>query len=187
MGGVDLTGIYRRCSFKYTGDYYIGFLHSKLLRRNETKVHFQNQRYASMFLVFHAKSYRIVYLSDAIKFPDVGRVLQPIPHFFLPTSILLEDHDNVVVGGHVHDNEAILFFRIPGMKIIMSQIISLDKKLKLKGHPPTGYLQTLYYQNVPNINYINTIIYLFKNQFKDYNYGRAKHITFAKIRALINI
>jgi len=93
-------------------------------------------------------NHQIVYLSSPLQFDESIMTETPIIRtrwiedpFFFPVSLLLEDEDNIVIGGHVNDHSAYLF-RVKGIRALMDNVIAQSRSLSKDG-PANGVLHNL--------------------------------------------
>ena len=119
----------------YSGDYYIGVAHYTSVKAEK---HFRY--YSTHLVVLCVKQYRIVFVSNDIRFHD--NVFANIPQvrgfviedgFLFPVSLLVESADAIVIGGHLNDHSAVLL-RLRGLEILMKHVIEQD----LQELPPRG-------------------------------------------------
>lgn len=90
---------------------------------------------------------RVVYLSGPIQIHDTPMNEVPIVRynyirdpFFFPVSIIKEDADSVVIGGHINDYSSVLI-RVRGVRQLLADVVSDDERqpASMKG-PPLGTL-----------------------------------------------
>lgn len=132
-------------SVHYKHNYYISITHVTLFKPDYKRVYTIN---LAVLRADGETNHQVVYLSEPIEFNEEvmsqPRMIRPEwieDNFFFPVSIILEDDDNVVVGGHINDHSAYLF-RIKGIKSIMDSVITRSKDLKPNG-PKFGVLHQL--------------------------------------------
>ena len=130
---------------QYKGDFYITITHSTLFKKGDKRY------YTFNLLVLKADTkskHKIIYYSEPITFHKELMSKTPMVRtrwiedpFFFPVSLLLEDEDNIIIGGHINDHSAYLF-RVKGIKSILDQVIIKSSSLEAEG-PANGVLHNL--------------------------------------------
>lgn len=125
----------------YKDEYYITLSHSTFFKKNT----FYKRYYAVNLVVLKMTGkddHRVVYLSENIKLhPDIMNSVPMVRYeyiedpFLFPVSLLLEDSDSIIIGGHINDHSSYLF-RVKGVKNLMDKIIGNSHKLRSKGPKP---------------------------------------------------
>jgi len=136
----------------YKDDYYITIAHSTLFI-NKTKVDPQLdwKRFYTVNLVVLKvieSNHRVVYLSSPIEFNEKFMSQVPIVrekyikhNFLFPVTLLIENQDNIIIGGHVNDHSSYLF-RMSGLSELMRKIMTGSESLSETG-PKPGALHSL--------------------------------------------
>ena len=126
----------------YEYPYYISVAHSTLYKERTHRVF-----YSAHIVVICVEPYRVVYVSNRLEpHPQIFLDIPVIKThtidegYFYPTSLLLEDSDTVVIGGHVSDHHSVLL-RMRGVETLMRKVIEQDRNTKIAHGPPAGYVQ----------------------------------------------
>jgi len=128
----------------YKYPYYISIGHTTLFKKVSW-----DRIYNINLIVYKAVPVtRIVYISGPIQIHNEPMKGVPIVRkdyiedpFFFPVSILQEDEDSIVIGGHINDFSSVLI-RVRGIKRILEDILAEDSELPATMNgPPMGTIQ----------------------------------------------
>ena len=129
----------------YKHDYYITVTHVTLFKPAWKRVYTIN---LAVLKADGDSNHKIIYLSEPIQFdkevmskPPKVRPEWIADDFFFPVSMLLENDDSVILGGHINDHSSYLF-RIRGVKSLMNEVIHRANELEQIG-PRPGLLHQL--------------------------------------------
>jgi len=129
----------------YKDEFYITIAHSTMFRKDDWK-----RVYTINLAVLKITNdnHRIVFLSSPILFNETFMSSIPMVRhryirddFVFPVSLLVEDADNIIIGGHVNDHSSYLF-RVTGIQSLMDDVMVGSKKLSDVG-PQPGKLHNL--------------------------------------------
>lgn len=132
----------------YRDNYYISMAHSTLNRELKNG----RKRYYTMNLVVMRAeeefNHQIIYMSEPVELsPEIMNKVPIVRNSFIshpfmfPVTLLMEDDNNIVVGGHISDHSSYLF-RLTGLKKLMDQVIERSGRLDKHG-PPQGFMHNL--------------------------------------------
>lgn len=120
----------------YKQDLYITVTHVTLFKPDWKRVYTIN---LAVLKANTDREHQIIYLSEPININEDLMSKAPIirtewieDNFFFPVSLLLEDEDNIIIGGHINDHSAHLF-RVKGIKNIMDNVINQSASLNPAG------------------------------------------------------
>lgn len=127
----------------YKYPYYYSIGHTTLFKNPS-----YDRIYTINLIVYKAHpTPRVVYLSGPIQIHDKPMNEVPIVRynyirdpFFFPVSVIAEEEDSLVIGGHINDYSSVLL-RLRGVKQLLSDVVNDDKRQspEMKG-PPLGTL-----------------------------------------------
>ena len=132
-------------TLQYKDNFYITITHTTLFRPKFKRYYTFN---LLVLKVEPNSKHKVVYFSEPInihkelmtKTPMVRTTWIDDP-FLFPVSLLLEDEDNIIIGGHMNDHSAYLF-RVKGIKSLMNKIFAQSALLQDDG-PGNGVLHHL--------------------------------------------
>ena len=126
----------------YQWPYYVSVAHSTLYTNNT-----HHQYYTGHVIVLCVQPYRIVYVSDPMTVNSTLLDIYPLirSHFiehkyFYPTTLILENADDFVVGGHINDHSSVLL-RFTGLRELMTQVMTSDAQQGVTHGPEAGVIQ----------------------------------------------
>ena len=144
----------------YQWPYYVSIAHATFYKDRTHHVY-----YTMHLVVLSVEPYRIVYMSNPLQLNST--VFQNIPllkdhsikdNYFYPTTLVIENADSFVVGGHINDHSSVLV-RFKGLRALMTQMMTSDaQRYKVHG-PPTGFLQRHIHdmtENVTGLGFVHT-------------------------------
>ncbi|XP_067948300.1 uncharacterized protein [Watersipora subatra] len=127
----------------YKYPYYYSIGHTTLFKNPSN-----DRIYTINIIIYRAHPVpRVVYVSGPLQINETPMNDVPIVRynyikdpFFFPVSIIQEDGDSLVIGGHINDYSSVLI-RVRGIKRLMSEVIGHDeeKPVNMRG-PPLGTL-----------------------------------------------
>ncbi|XP_067950189.1 uncharacterized protein [Watersipora subatra] len=120
----------------YRENFYITITHSTHFRPGYKRYYTFNL----LVLKVDKKSpHKVIYFSEPINLHEELMTKTPIIRtkwivdpFFFPVSLLKEDEDNIIIGGHINDHSAYLF-RVKGIKKLMEEVIHKSELLDDEG------------------------------------------------------
>lgn len=132
----------------YRDNFYITIAHSTLFRQLQPR----RKRYYTMNLVVMRlegeSNHQVIYMSEPI---ELNAELMNSVHivrdmfishpFLFPVSLLMEDEDSIVIGGHISDQSSYLF-RLTGIRKLMDRVISRSRYLDKQG-PPRDFMHNM--------------------------------------------
>ena len=128
----------------YKWPYYVSVAHSTLFKNKKHR-----PVYLSHVVVMCVRpQYRIVYVSNpttlnASLFDNYPLTpgLSMKDKYFYPTTLILENTDSFVVGGHINDHSSVLL-RFTGLRELMTQVMTSDRLRPVaRSGPPDGAVQ----------------------------------------------
>ena len=126
----------------YEYPYYISVAHSTLYKEGSHRVF-----YSAHIVVMCVEPYRIVHVTNRLEVhPQVFRDIPIIKThtiddgYIFPTTLLIEDPDSLIIGGHVSDHDSVIF-RLRGAEALMRGVIEEDRKKNILRGPPSGFVQ----------------------------------------------
>lgn len=133
----------------YKYPYYITIAHGTFFQNcSEYAVNAcHGRRYYTTHLIMMViePEFKIIYMSDNIPYPkktfDLPIVRYRYIHdsFFFPVGLILENHNSLVLGGHVNDHSSVLY-RIRGFQSALDTAIQYNQANPHKPGPQTGLL-----------------------------------------------
>ena len=78
--------------------------------------------------------------------------------YFYPTTLILENADDFVVGGHINDHSSVLL-RFTGLRELMTQVMTSDAQQSVTKGPAPGVIQRHVHdvvENVTGLIFVNT-------------------------------
>ena len=110
-------------------------------------------------------TYRIVYVSHPVALNSSLLNAYPIvrahaisDRYFFPTTLILENADTIVVGGHINDHSSVLL-RFTGLRELMTQVMTSDAQQSVTKGPAPGVIQRHVHdvvENVTGLIFVNT-------------------------------
>ena len=127
----------------YQWPYYVSAAHSTLYKEEN-----HQQIYTCHFVVMRVQpTYRIVYVSHPVALNSSLLNAYPIvrahaisDRYFFPTTLILENADIIVVGGHINDHSSVLL-RFTGLRELMTQVMTSDAQQGVTHGPEAGVIQ----------------------------------------------
>ena len=126
----------------YQWPYYVSVAHSTFYHDPSHHVF-----YTSHVIVLCVQPYRIVYVSDPMTVNSTLLDAYPLirshlidKKYFYPTTLILENADDFVVGGHINDHSSVLL-RFTGLRELMTQVMTSDAQHGVTHGPLPGVIQ----------------------------------------------
>lgn len=114
----------------YKYPYYYSIGHTTLFKKPD-----YDRIYTINLIIYKASAIpRVVYLSGPIQIHSKPMTDTPIVRteyikdsFFFPVSLIEEDADNIVIGGHINDYSSVLL-RVRGVEQLLRDVVEEDRK-----------------------------------------------------------